>query len=209
MSVFTKQILRLKSSTLLQLAVIALKKNYKNEFLITLCQFHCDTRKNRKNGSNRGNERTTRPKVRKKSNDSEKEATCNERDTKESRGVVRNEGEGKGRKKIQKRDKERWKRKEQVDDTDKFYCVSFRLLHLSALFRAGPASCPCFLISRRPLSRKKPRQWCTPALKNRYSTERTTRNEIMQCLRVAKIRGYVSQHLMNVNAILLKAMFTN
>lgn len=38
---------------------------------------------------------------------------------------------------------------------DKFYCVSFRPLHLSALFRAERASCPRFLISRRPVSRKK------------------------------------------------------
>lgn len=41
-------------------------------------------------------------------------------------------------------------RKERASGADKFYCVSFRLPHLSALFRAKRASCPRFLISRRP-----------------------------------------------------------
>lgn len=56
-----------------------------------------------------------------------------------------------------------WGRREEKVEAgaDKFYCVSFRPLHLSALFRVERASCSLLLrslslsLSRRPVSRKK------------------------------------------------------
>ena len=77
---------------------------------------------------------------------------------------MREERKGKARKIWREEWGDKGWREEKVEaGADKFYCVSFRPLHLSALFRAERASCsllpPPFSLSlshsRRPVSRKK------------------------------------------------------